>query len=94
MYLDIIHFILAEYADLSACTTFVSGVNIQASNQLASCEGVRVVIVCDVNDGVGDENQEVQSSSQSDKILSNLKSVSKAISLYGMYFKRKKKIFS
>ncbi|CAF1525203.1 unnamed protein product [Rotaria sp. Silwood1] len=51
-----------EYADLSTCTTFVSGVNIQASNQLASCEGARVVILCDVNDDDDDAGVEKSTS--------------------------------
>ncbi|CAF2762479.1 unnamed protein product [Rotaria sp. Silwood2] len=76
----------AEYADLSTCTTFVSGVNVQASNQLASCEGARVVILCDVSDD--DEGQEksstTQTSSQNEKILSNFKTISRAISIYGV----------
>jgi malate/lactate dehydrogenase len=71
-----IYFLLAEYADLSTCTTFVSGVNVQASNQLASCEGARIVILCDVNDS---EDQETQS----DTTLSNFKTTSRAISLFG-----------
>ncbi len=79
MYVSFICFILAEYADLSTCTTFVSGVNVQASNQLASCEGARVVILCDVSD-----NEENQTVTPSEKILSNLKTTSRAISLYGM----------
>jgi hypothetical protein len=69
LYHFIIYFILAEYADLSTCTTFVSGVNIQASNQLASCEGTQIVILCDVNDD--EERQEKfndkKSSSQNKK---------------------------
>ncbi|CAF0907671.1 unnamed protein product [Rotaria sordida] len=75
----------AEYADLSTCTTFVSGVNVQASNQLGSCEGARVVILCDVSDD-DDEGQKTssttQSSSQNEKILSNFKTISRAISIY------------
>ncbi|CAF3379956.1 unnamed protein product [Rotaria sp. Silwood1] len=78
-----------EYADLSTCTTFVSGVNIQASNQLASCEGARVVILCDVNDDDDDAGVEkssnIKSSSQNEKILSNFKTISRAISIYGVY---------
>jgi hypothetical protein len=64
----------------------VSGVNVQASNQLASCEGARVVILCDVSDI--DEEQMTsnitQSSSQNNKILSELKIISRNISVYGM----------
>ncbi|CAF0768840.1 unnamed protein product [Adineta steineri] len=76
----------AEYADLSTCTTFVSGVNIQASTQLASCEGARIVILCDANDDDDDEerkNQNItQSSFPNEKILSNLKTLSRTISSY------------
>jgi hypothetical protein len=78
--------ILAEYADLSTCTTFVSGVNVQASNQLASCEGARVVILCDVNDDKEEPEKPnaAQSSSHIDKTLSNFKTTSRAIGLYGV----------
>jgi hypothetical protein len=80
--------ILAEYADLSTCTTFVSGVNVQASNQLASCEGARVVILCDVNDEDEEQQQPKQRQSTSvpskqDRLFSNFKIVSRAVSLYG-----------
>ncbi|CAF5045508.1 unnamed protein product, partial [Rotaria magnacalcarata] len=81
----------AEYADLSTCTTFVSGVNIQASNQLASCEGARVVILCDVSDDDDDHDHEKQqksttvpSSNPHEKLLFNFKITSRAISHYGM----------
>ena len=78
--------ILAEYADLSTCTTFVSGVNVQASNQLASCEGARVVIMCDVNDIEEEKvaSSITQSSSQHNKILSNFKSISRDVGVHGM----------
>ncbi|CAF1939365.1 unnamed protein product [Rotaria magnacalcarata] len=79
----------AEYADLSTCTTFVSGVNIQASNQLASCEGARVVILCDVSDDDDDHDHEKQqksttvpSSNPHEKLLFNFKITSRAISHY------------
>ena len=83
--------ILAEYADLSTCTTFVSGVNVQASNQLASCEGARVVIVCDVNDADEEKQQQqtkkrpstIPASSKQDRLFSNFEIVSRAVSLYG-----------
>jgi hypothetical protein len=72
---------------LSTCTTFVSGVNVQASNQLASCEGARVVILCDISDT--EEEEEVtsnvtQSSSQYNKKLTNFKSISRDVGAYGM----------
>ncbi|UJR35414.1 hypothetical protein I4U23_028171 [Adineta vaga] len=57
----------AEYADLSACTTFVSGVNIQASSQLISCKDARIVILCDI---------------EKDETFSKLKETSHTISLY------------
>ena len=85
------HFILAEYADLSTCTTFVSGVNVQASNQLASCEGARVVILCDINDDDDIKEQtkvtDALSSSENSKYLSKFQTLSRAISLYGRYCK-------
>ena len=74
--------ISAEYADLSTCTTFVSGVNVQASNQLASCEGARVVILCDVSDN-DDDNKE-QTSTETTEYLANFKIISRTISVYGM----------
>jgi hypothetical protein len=71
---------------LSTCTTFVSGVNVQASNQLASCEGARVVILCDVNDTEEEEvtSNVAQSSFQYNKKLTNFKSISRDVGAYGM----------
>lgn len=65
--------------------------NVQASNQLASCEGARIVILCDINDD--DDNKEqikgkdAISSSENSKYLSKFQTISRAISLYGMYCK-------
>ena len=81
---------IAEYADLSTCTTFVSGVNIQASNQLTACEGARVVILCDVNDDDDDDEErnrefiDTQSSFSNKKISANLKAISRVVSVYGL----------
>ncbi|CAF1121039.1 unnamed protein product [Didymodactylos carnosus] len=83
----------AEFADLSTCTTFVSGVNVQASNQLASCEQARVVIICDVmtsrderkttSQYSSDGNRQSKNQNQSvDDNISQFKTTSRAISLY------------
>ena len=83
-YVLMIHW--GEYADLSTCTTFVSGVNVQASNQLASCEGARIVILCDVSNDdepITKQQKNVQDSSSDERILADVKTICRAISLYG-----------
>jgi len=63
----------------------VSGVNIQASSQLASCEGARVIVLCDVNNADEEKQNTSNSSSNTTNFFADFKTVSRAICFYGMY---------
>ena len=74
---------LAGADDLSACTAFVSGVHVHSSDQLAACEGARIIIMCDLLDDESADLRKNQPFKDNERVTGRAQQLFKAIGPYG-----------